>query len=89
MPTSPGPIMVTIRRNADQLVRSLSLDMEWDGDDTWFSEGSASCDCNRTSWFADAGGEDRPPFTGICPGEGAFAILSIRIPDGTVVYEED
>lgn len=87
--TSPGPLAVTIRRNADGVVRTLTMDLPWRGNDYWWSEGNASCDCNRPNWFREAGGEDHLEGHGICPGSGAYDIVSITIPDGTVVYGED
>lgn len=80
-----GPISVTIRRNSDKVVRTLSLDLTWRGP-FWWSEGNAGCDCNREWWFADAGGEKRAETT-TC-GHDGFTVLSITVPGGLVVYRE-
>lgn len=82
-----GPIKVTLRRNADGVERTVSVDLPWNGD-YWWREGNASCDCNRRNFFAEAAGEPRDFVTeGRC-GDGGFTVLSITIPDGTVVYKE-
>lgn len=81
----PGPIEVAIRRNADGLVRTQSMDLPWRGS-YWWDEGNAACDCNRAWWFADAGPEARND--GEKCGHGRFTVLSIKVPSGEVVYSE-
>ena len=55
--------------------------------DFWWSEGNASCDCNRYRFFHAYDGlstsEERPT----C-GYDRFRIVSITDPDGRIVYSE-
>lgn len=79
---------LTIRRNWDGAIRVYHMedmgDLSEDGSDYWFSEGNASCDCNREMWFARAGGEeelDRPA----C-GHDGYDLLSVTQDDGEMVF---
>jgi len=82
---------VTIRRNADNVVRVYDMKLgPWkgEGDDYWFSEGNWSCDCNRMAGFLSAGAEGEPDE--VPCGDGAYSIVSItQDDDTTVLYSEE
>ena len=48
---------VLIRDNMTGEERSIHMDGEWSGA-SWWTDGNGACDCNRGSFFAEAGGLD-------------------------------
>lgn len=79
--------IVSIRRNADGVIRALEPDPEsWVGAamDYLWTDGNLGCDCNRSLFFARAGGEDDPDT--FC-GDNAYSII-VRDETGKVLYDE-
>jgi hypothetical protein len=73
--TSPTP-----RRARPRAVR---MDVPFgDGSDYWWSEGNASCDCNRGLWFQGGGAVLSRP----C-GEGRYRVRCVD-DAGNVLYED-
>ena len=59
-------------------------------DGYWWSEGNYSCDCNRSSMFVDAIGEDfdTSEYASEC-GDDLYLVVAITlVRDGQVVYSE-
>ena len=77
-------IHITMRDNNTNEVRVLHKKLEWfeRGSDFMWSDGNFSCDCNRALFFYDHDID-------IECGESRFAVLGIRIDDGTFVYSDD
>lgn len=80
------PAALIIRRNADGVVRRLSMESMggYHGDYIW-SEGNFSCDCNRGIFFAEAEGELNPDRD--C-GDDAFAVRIIADNNGHELYSD-
>lgn len=76
-------LRVEIRRNADGMIRTHSMDIDFSL--FWWSEGNGCCDCNRAMWFSDAG-DDKDREADDC-GHDRF---DVRIKDdaGNVLYDE-
>lgn len=86
---------VTIRRNADGEVRvahlpnSAAIRPDPDGyPDYYWSDGNASCDCNRARYWHLGDGSEAPEDTPC--GDDGYTVLSItQDDDPTVVYAEE
>lgn len=79
---------LVIRRNADGETRRYRVDdIEWDDESTlgWLTEGNFGCDCNRFLCFERTCGRDPELASGERCGDGAYAILTAVLPDGTVI----
>ena len=73
---------VDIRRNSDGIVRRYHNEYGWhESADFWWADGNGRCDCNRSLFFARAGGDPEPehPECGVT----AYTILKYYFPDGT------
>lgn len=93
-------VTVRIRRRPDGEERDYKFESvhEWGapiGDhiqdnadvDRWmWSEGNYACDCNRASFFADAGGEPDPD---VQCGDDNYIVVWIKTPDGKIVYSDE
>lgn len=81
--------IVTIRNNetGETRVHTSPRNPEYD-DGIIFSwaENNYSCDCNRATIFAEAGGEEDPDRD--C-SDGAFTVLSITDECGRILYDGD
>lgn len=78
------PMQVTIRRNADGVVRLFQKpELLWFHNYIW-EYGNFSCDCNRATFFTEAGNEEDPDED--C-GDTAYTVLEIKAA-GKIVYKE-
>jgi len=78
-------IRVPIRENATGEVRFYEYECEeqsLDGQEFWWSEGNASCDCNREIFFRSVNGDSAD---GRECGNDAFTVEYIEFEDGTRV----
>lgn len=85
------PVRVFIRRNSDGVIREYHPEVGWcvdrsnESNQYIWREGNYACDCNRSLFFARAGGEEEIDYD--C-GETAFTIMKILSKDGEVLYSE-
>jgi len=68
-----------IRENATGEVRECSLGSIGPFSRFWWTEGNASCDCNRHDWFYDLDAADDAAFP--C-GDTAYGVLWVLDDDG-------
>lgn len=84
--TLQPPYKIEIRRVSDGVVRVYDMkEGQWSR--FWFEDGNGACDCSRSDFFNEAGGEpivDDPP----C-GNDAYVILRYIFPDGTILPGDD
>jgi hypothetical protein len=78
-------LRVEIRRNSDG---ALAVDTwpDWDFNEYWWSDGNASCDCNRELFFQHARGEpesDEPD----C-GDGGYSVRLSDADTGAILYAD-
>lgn len=92
-PKKKWPAKVRIRRVADGVVRVYECEeYEWeDGFNAVYQwgEGNYGCDCNRASFFEEAGNEDWTEKTQRPCGHTAYVVEEVRIVEtGEVVYSD-
>jgi hypothetical protein len=77
---------VSIRREVDGMVATKVWE-NWRRYDNWYwwEKGNASCNCNRSLFFARARGAEE--FEAPC-GEGAYAVQISDDDTGAVLYDE-
>ena len=79
-------LKLEIRRNADG-VTATDVWSDWKFSEFWWSDGNASCDCNRELFFVRAqGGNDRE--ADIACSEGRFSVRLSDADSGQVLYDE-
>jgi hypothetical protein len=76
---------INVRKNDTGVVRRYVENGPWYGDFIW-AEGNYACDCNRSLFFAWAGGEPEP-YPRPC-GDGAYSV-QVTDENGNVLYEDD
>lgn len=79
--------VVRIRKNSTGEIRESIHDIEWtDSSEFWWTDGNMGCDCNRELEFERAGGREPDDDEDFACGTERFAVLSIRLLDGSLVY---
>lgn len=80
--------LVEIEHVPTKEVRVWESGIEWDDESGVFlwEEGNFSCDCNRSRFFHEAGGEDAPSDQPC--GYVLFRIVSIKSQSGELLYSE-
>lgn len=94
------PATIVMLHKPSGVERTLREDSVWRDDDDgtsefWWSEGNMSCDCNRgpifhredPDWVDDTCAVDDQG-VGYCFNGSDYAVLSITLDDGRVVYSE-
>jgi hypothetical protein len=88
-----GKIIVKIRNNETGEIRDFYTDtiisddegFEWN--DYWWSEGNASCDCNRGLFFEEANGKKYEEIDTEC-GDGKYSINIYSEKNNKLLYSE-
>lgn len=81
--TYRGPVTIEIIHNATGEVRTETRPEVWgDGSYYWWTEGNASCDCNRTLIWERLGHEEDTDYDDLRCGDGTFTIRVV-LPDGS------
>lgn len=73
--------VAVIRRASDGVERVYSTGSWSEGSWYWWTDGNASCDCNRQLFFEQAGGEEGDD--DLKCGDGAYLVIRFDFPDGT------
>lgn len=76
---------VVIRRNSDGMILSEVWN-NWSYNEFWWSDGSASCDCNREIFFDRMLGIDS--FGKTQCGDGKFSVKLFDVDTGEILYSE-
>lgn len=73
-------VTVTLRRTSDGVTRKWTEARNSLCDPRyWWEEGNGSCDCNRTIYFARAGGEEEPDDDEYLCGDTAFELVDLKV----------
>lgn len=78
-------LKLEIRRNVDGET-VVDVWQHWEYNTYWWSDGSASCDCNRQLFFARASQRDEPAHPKC--GEGGFSVRLSNAATGQILYDE-
>ena len=89
-----GEVIAKIRNNKTGEIRDYHTDYylgdkkePFEFSDYWWSEGNASCDCNRGLFFGYSIGKDYDEIPHEC-GEGGFSVQIISKKNGKILYDE-